>query len=366
MATATAEQAGGAPDPGPGPRDGAPAPGLGSREGEGAQPRPAAAEVEGEELLALVKELSDALDQAPEGPLRELAEELVSSVVQLYGVGLERILGALAAGGEAGARLGAELAEDPFLATLMLIHDLHPVPLEDRVRGALDSVRPYMESHGGGVELLSLVDGVARIHLRGSCSDCSASAVTLELAIKQALEERAPDLEELIVEGQAAVGFGNRQDAALEGAGLQGGGPPGAALPMASSSVGALASERGTALPMAISADDQSRREAQPAWVALEGLERLEVGRIAAAQAGSQRLVVANVEGTLLAYRDACASCGGSLAAGPLSDGVLACPACARSFFLPRAGRSVDGDGLQLTPVPLLREGHEVRVALAL
>ena len=60
-----------------------------------------------------------------------------------------------------------------------------------------------MESHGGNVELLSLEDGVARIHLQGSCSDCSASSVTLELAIKQALEEAAPDLEGLEVEGMA-------------------------------------------------------------------------------------------------------------------------------------------------------------------
>ena len=60
-----------------------------------------------------------------------------------------------------------------------------------------------MESHGGNVELLSLEDGVARISLQGSCSDCAASSVTLELAIKQALEEAAPDLEGLEVEGVA-------------------------------------------------------------------------------------------------------------------------------------------------------------------
>ncbi len=57
-----------------------------------------------------------------------------------------------------------------------MIHDLHPVPLEGRVHVALEQVRPYMESHGGNVELLSLDDGVARLRLEGSCSDCSASA----------------------------------------------------------------------------------------------------------------------------------------------------------------------------------------------
>ena len=70
-----------------------------------------------------------------------------------------------------------------------------------------------MESHGGDVELLGLDDGVARIRLKGSCSDCAASTVTLELAIKQALEETAPDLLGLEVEGVGAgagAGGGSR------------------------------------------------------------------------------------------------------------------------------------------------------------
>jgi nitrite reductase/ring-hydroxylating ferredoxin subunit len=76
-------------------------------------------------------------------------------------------------------------------------------------------------------------------------------------------------------------------------------------------------------------------------------------------------LVVANVEGTLLAYRDRCAGCGGPLRHGTLLAGALTCAVCGRSFFLPRAGRSLDGDGLQLEPVPLLREGEAARVALS-
>ena len=107
-----------------------------------------------------------------------------------------------------GERIAVSLTDDALVSTLLLIHDLHPVPLEDRVQAALDSVRPYMESHGGNVELLSLEQGVARIHLQGSCSDCSASAVTLELAIKQALEDAAPDLEGLEVVGVAPQTMG--------------------------------------------------------------------------------------------------------------------------------------------------------------
>ena len=88
-----------------------------------------------------------------------------------------------------------------MIASLLLIHGLYPVSLEARVREALDSVRPYMESHGGDVELLGIADGVARLRLEGRCVGCAASAATLELGIRQALEVSAPDLEGLEVEG---------------------------------------------------------------------------------------------------------------------------------------------------------------------
>ena len=67
-------------------------------------------------------------------------------------------------------------------------------------------------------------------------------------------------------------------------------------------------------------------------------------------------LVVANVDGTLLAYRNTCADCGGALDGGALDGGALGCPGCGRRYFLPQAGRSMDDDHLQLQPVPLLRE----------
>ena len=75
--------------------------------------------------------------------------------------------------------------------------------------------------------------------------------------------------------------------------------------------------------------------------------------------------MIANVDGTLLAYRDTCAGCGAAAPRRRLSAGALACPRCGRSFFLPRAGRSMDDERLQLEPVPLLREQGRVKVALA-
>jgi Fe-S cluster biogenesis protein NfuA len=89
------------------------------------------------------------------------------------------------------------------VAHLLLLHDLHPISLETRVAGALDGVRPYLRSHGGNVQLLGVDAGVVRLRLEGSCNGCPSSAVTLKLAIEEALQKAAPDL--LGIEAEGAV-----------------------------------------------------------------------------------------------------------------------------------------------------------------
>ncbi|MEO6858409.1 MAG: NifU family protein [Solirubrobacteraceae bacterium] len=310
-----------------------------------------------ERLFERVQELQDRLDGCSDVAVRELADELVSAVVEMYGAGLERIFSS-----PEGERLASTLSEDPVVATLLLIHDLHPVPLEQRVQEALETVRPYMESHGGNVEFLGLEEGVARLHLRGSCSDCSASTVTLELAIKRALEEAAPDLVGLEVQGVAPQMSGLALPMSDSG------------LPMATG----LSSEprrtepggtepSATELPVFMAGPDGPAppTPAPPAWVDVDSVAALGLGALTEVRVGNAELVVANVEGTLLAYRNRCAACGQALHDGALNEGALACPSCHRSFFLPRAGRSLDDEKLQLEPVPLLRERDHVRVALA-
>jgi Fe-S cluster biogenesis protein NfuA/nitrite reductase/ring-hydroxylating ferredoxin subunit len=301
-------------------------------------------------LLLRVQDLQAKLDSAGDPATRDLAEELVSAVVQMYGAGLERIVGSLLGAGGEGERLAAALAEEELVAALLLIHDLHPVPLGERVLGALEQVRPYMESHGGDVELLSLEEGVARISLQGSCSDCAASAVTLELAIKQALEEAAPDLEGLEVEGMSPAATG--PSLPLLGAG---------AAPQPASN-GAIE------LPMVMSPGtaDSPIPAPTPSWYEVDHLDLVPVGQLVGAEVGGAQLVVANVDGTLLAYANTCADCGAPLDGGELRAGTLACPRCSRTFFLPSAGRSMDDERLQLEPVPLLREQGHVKVALTL
>jgi Fe-S cluster biogenesis protein NfuA len=72
------------------------------------------------------------------------------------------------------------------------------------LREALAKIRPYMQSHGGNVDLIHLENDVARLRLEGTCKSCPSSSVTLELAVRQAVEEACPDLISFDVEGVVA------------------------------------------------------------------------------------------------------------------------------------------------------------------
>ena len=86
------------------------------------------------------------------------------------------------------------LAGDELVASLLLLHGLHPADLDSRVAAALERVRPFLQSHGGDVELVRLVDGVVHLRLQGSCHGCPSSAATLTSRIEQAIYEAAPDV----------------------------------------------------------------------------------------------------------------------------------------------------------------------------
>jgi Fe-S cluster biogenesis protein NfuA len=129
------------------------------------------------------------------------AEELVRLLVGLYGDGLARIAGTLSDEGAAGAAMLGRLAEDPLVESLFLLHGLHPLDVDTRIQRALDRVRPYLGSHAGGVQYVGVTDGVALLRLEGNCDGCPSSTVTVKLAIEGAVQDAAPEVSEIVVEG---------------------------------------------------------------------------------------------------------------------------------------------------------------------
>src|SRR4051812_26083342 len=124
---------------------------------------------------------------------REIATELVSALLDMYGDGLARIVAA-----------GPVPVEDELVAHLLFLHGLHPVPVEERVGRALDEGRPYLLAHGGGVELLGVSEGVVSLRLDGACNGCPSSALTLKSAVEEAILRAAPDVERIDADGAVA------------------------------------------------------------------------------------------------------------------------------------------------------------------
>jgi Fe-S cluster biogenesis protein NfuA/nitrite reductase/ring-hydroxylating ferredoxin subunit len=282
----------------------------------------------GNQVEALLTELRSVSDSS----IRDKAEELVRLLVELYGAGLDRILEIIATERSSGEELISRLAGDEFVASLLMLHGLHPLSMEERVRQALDSVRPYLGSHAGGVELLGIDDdAVVHLALRGSCDGCGASAVTVKLAIERAIEEAAPEVTAVQVAGVTEPDRGGPTLLQIEPR------PP-------DSEVEAVASSS--------------------TWSTIPGLDDLAAGELRATEAGELSLVVCRLDEQLYAYRDTCPCCGCVLHGAELRGEVLVCPSCQRRYNIRLAGRGVGhGDG-QLEPLPLLCQNGTVRIAL--
>jgi len=286
-----------------------------------------------EELLATLRS-GRVQDPAP------VAEELVRLLVGLYGDGLAHIVAALAGQGAAGEAMLDRLTEDPLVESLLLLHDLHPLDVDARVQRALDRVRPYLGSHAGGVEYLGVRDGVARLRLEGSCHGCPSSTVTVQLAITGAVQDAAPEVTEVVVEGMTA--------------------PPGPQLLQ----IGPRPGAGGAGLGPEGTGSDGDRADGDGAnWVTLPGIGPPSSRPVLAA-AGEFTVLVCAVRGTLYAYRDGCAACGSSLADGVLDREQLTCPACSARYNVRLAGRGLDDPALHLDPLPLLADSRGVRVAV--
>ena len=143
-----------------------------------------------QKIEALVGQIRGAADLHT----RKAALDLVQAVMEFHASGIDRMMEIISEAGDAGWQIIDAFAADEIVSNLLVLHGLHPLDLETRVRGALDRVRPYLNSHGGNVDLIEVSEGVVRLKLVGSCNGCPSSSVTLKTAIEKAIHEAAPDV----------------------------------------------------------------------------------------------------------------------------------------------------------------------------
>ena len=146
-----------------------------------------------------IERLAAKLEQCGDPEVRAAALELVQSVIELHGAALGRMVDRCEETAEGERVLGYALQDD-LIASMFLLHSLHPDDLETRVLRGIEAARPYLKSHGGDCELVSVRDGIVRLKLHGTCGSCASSSITLKNAVEDALFEAAPDIVEVIAE----------------------------------------------------------------------------------------------------------------------------------------------------------------------
>jgi len=259
------------------------------------------------------------------GPSRQTAEEIVRLLMELYGDGLTRVLAIVRAHDPT---LVHRIAQDELLESLLLVHDLHPFDVHTRIRRALDRVRPYLDSHAGGVKYLGIdSNGVARLRLEGNRDGCPSASLTVRQTIEQVVRDAAPE-----TSGVEVSGVTGQASTTLLQIGMR---PP----------------------------PDWRPGPGQAQWSRLPNIDPSVRVPVSTAVNGVP-VLVCSIHGSLYAYRDACAACGSSLSESELDGGVVTCSTCDRRFDLELAGRCLD-DAQQLDALPLQSDSRGVRVAVA-
>jgi Fe-S cluster biogenesis protein NfuA len=143
-----------------------------------------------------IEELIQQLEHSPDPQAQAVAREVVGALLDVHAAALAKMLDLLSRAGEQGRGVLDALAEDEWIRSILLLHDLHPEDTETRVRRALDQARPHLVSFGGDVEFVEMAGETLR--LRMHCA--RASTATLRSLIESAVCGAAPEVTSIEVE----------------------------------------------------------------------------------------------------------------------------------------------------------------------
>jgi Fe-S cluster biogenesis protein NfuA len=154
------------------------------------------------EVAAALHRLDDLVrmfEEHPDPSVQEAAIEMLRAVDVVHRGGVQRLAALLDA-----RALLEEASADPHVALLLGLYE--PQDADDewsRAEAAIAGVRPYVESHGGRLELVAAEDGVVNIRLLGACASCSGSTATLIGLVEEALRAELPDFVRMDVDAAA-------------------------------------------------------------------------------------------------------------------------------------------------------------------
>lgn len=168
-----------------------------------------------------VGELLDLLASLGDERAASWGEELVRCLTSLYGTAFERTLAAAASvGAPAGTELMERLAADDLVASVLLVHDLHPVGVRQRVERAVGEFSRSMPA--ADVRLLSLDESAGAAKLRIVVADrpgqsAAHAAEIAERRLRESIDKAAPEIESVEIDRLlpgTPVSFTRRRSAA--------------------------------------------------------------------------------------------------------------------------------------------------------
>lgn len=71
--------------------------------------------------------------------------------------------------------------------------------MEEKVKSAIEKIRPALQRDGGDIELVSVEDGVVKVRLQGACRGCPMSQMTVKSVVEQAIKDEAPEVKSVEV-----------------------------------------------------------------------------------------------------------------------------------------------------------------------
>ena len=67
------------------------------------------------------------------------------------------------------------------------------------VEKALDEIRPFLQSDGGDISLISIEDDkFVKVQLEGNCTSCTVNQMTLKSGVEMTIKKYAPQIEQVI------------------------------------------------------------------------------------------------------------------------------------------------------------------------
>ncbi|WP_044896544.1 Fe-S cluster biogenesis protein NfuA [Bacillus alveayuensis] len=279
--------------------------------------------VQQEDFHALAERVDRVLESLKDLPedARMKALELKKAIESFHEYALRKLVRTLRET-DKGKELLQKAVEDPSIYAMLFMHGIIKQDLFTRVAAVLEEVRPYMRSHGGDVELVKVEENTVYVRLQGACSGCSLSTMTLKNGVEEAIKARIPEIEQVVMaEDEVSSGY----------------------------------------LPIHVM-DDENRLD-QSGWLEGPSVSELKVGQPLRFSCDKGDILLVQLEGKVMAFRNQCPHMGMSLDGGLVDESIITCPWHGFRFDL-STGECITAPHVQLEPFPVRVEDQRIWIYL--